>query len=53
MGTFVFLSVWGDSQMNAKQAWYLCKIPWKMLLIVVFCNLLDTIGAEIFKFKSV
>ncbi len=25
MGTFVFLSVSGDGQMNAKQDWYLAK----------------------------
>ncbi len=42
MGAFVFLSVCGDGETNAKQAWLLRKILWKMLLIAVFCNLLGT-----------
>ncbi len=29
------------------------KTPWKMLFIVVVCNLLDPIGDDIFNFESV
>ncbi len=53
MGTFVFLNVCDDGQMNANKPGIMQNALENAIMYCSFCNLLDTTGDEIFKFKCV